>query len=248
MRSLVMRRQRILMSLLLVFAFAGATFAIQGTAARAWAFPAQQIAERARSYGIGTREGQCKVFAQNVVNSVLVANGISARVGGYGSPGGAYFGAYQNAGGTLIGTNDGQPGDLIQTINPAQRNSDYPTWNGLHTAIIVARTSTQGTYVVRDSNWNLDEKVSEHSWAPASYAVARGAAAYVWRFGNVGSPPPPGPGPSDLYFVKTKDTGSGRVEVHSATAGSGYQTGQHSTTYLTPADADNGWFQMGRKG
>ena len=49
---------------------------------------------------------------------------------------------------------------------------------------------------------------------------------------------------SDLYFVKTKNTGSGHVELHSATAGSGYQSGQHSVTWFSPADADNGWFEI----
>ena len=38
--------------------------------------------------------------------------------------------------------------------------------------------------------------------------------------------------------------GSGHVEVHSATVASNYQSGQHSVTYFSPGDADNGWFQM----
>jgi len=54
---------------------------------------------------------------------------------------------------------------------------------------------------------------------------------------------------SDLFFVKTKNVGSGHVEVHSATAtaASSYQTGIHSTTYLSPGDANNGWFNVGNK-
>ena len=60
------------------------------TAGTAWGFDNQQIADKARSYGIGSHGGQCKVFGENVVNAVLAANGLSARVGGYGSPGGAY--------------------------------------------------------------------------------------------------------------------------------------------------------------
>ena len=47
-----------------------------------------------------------------------------------------------------------------------------------------------------------------------------------------------------LYFIKTKNTGSGKVEIHSATAASGYQSGIHTTTWLSPSDANNGWFQM----
>jgi hypothetical protein len=159
-----------------------------GTAA-AYGFPNSQIADQARAYGIGTWQGQCRVFAGNVVNAVLARNGIGARVGGYGSPGGAYYGAYQNAGGGLVGVNDGQPGDLIQTVNPGQKNSDNPTTTGLHTAIIVARTGTTGTYVVRDSNWTLNETVQEHNFSPAAWAAARVAAVYVWRFGSVGASP-----------------------------------------------------------
>ena len=153
--------------------------------AKAWGFLNQQIADEAARHAIGSTQGQCKVFAQNVVNVVLAANGISARVGGYGSPGGAYYGAYQQGGGVLVGINDAQPGDVIQTIRESQKNSDYPTLQGLHTAVVVGRTATAGTYVVRDSNWNRDEKVAQHNWAPATWAANRGAKAYVWRFGSV---------------------------------------------------------------
>ena len=52
---------------------------------------------------------------------------------------------------------------------------------------------------------------------------------------------------SDLYFIKTKNTGSGHVEVHDSTAASNYQSGIHNTSYLSPGDADNGWFQIGNK-
>jgi len=49
---------------------------------------------------------------------------------------------------------------------------------------------------------------------------------------------------NDLYFVKTKNTGSGRVEAFTATAASGYRSGVSSATRFSPADADNGWFRM----
>ena len=48
----------------------------------------------------------------------------------------------------------------------------------------------------------------------------------------------------DLYFIKTRNTGSGRVEVHSATAASGYKSGEHHVTWFSTADQNNGWFQM----
>ncbi len=171
-------------------------FGVTSSSASAWGFPNQQIADQARSYPIGSWQGQCKVFAKNVVNGVLGANGIGARVGGYGSPGGAYYGAYQNAGGTLVGVSNGEPGDLIQTISPNYVHSDSPPISGLHTAIIVGRTSP-GSYIVRDSNWTLNETVQEHAWSPASWAASRGAAAYIWRFGQLASPPPPPPPDQD---------------------------------------------------
>ena len=49
---------------------------------------------------------------------------------------------------------------------------------------------------------------------------------------------------SDLVFIKTRNTGSGKVEVHSATASSGYSAGQHSVTWFSSGDADNGAFHM----
>jgi hypothetical protein len=142
---------------------------------------ASQVVTHARSYAIGSYGGQCKVFAAKVINEVFAANGRSTRIRGYGSPGGAYYGAYQNAGGVLVPLSDVRQGDLIQTINPAQKNSDFPTTRGLHTAIVVG-VNGPNNVVVRDSNSHLDEKVAEHQWSPGTYAAARGAAAYVWRF------------------------------------------------------------------
>jgi surface antigen len=51
-------------------------------------------------------------------------------------------------------------------------------------------------------------------------------------------------GTGTLYFIKTKNTGSGRVEVHSATPSSSYQSGTSTTTRFLPVDDPNGWFQM----
>ena len=51
----------------------------------------------------------------------------------------------------------------------------------------------------------------------------------------------------DLWFIKTRNTGSGRVEIHSATQVSGYTSGQGNATWLSPLDQSNGWFQVGLK-
>ncbi|MDQ6613839.1 MAG: hypothetical protein M3083_03590 [Actinomycetota bacterium] len=53
---------------------------------------------------------------------------------------------------------------------------------------------------------------------------------------------------SDLFFIKTRDTTRGRVEVHSATAASGYQNGQHNETSFGTGNQSNGWFQVGSRG
>ena len=48
---------------------------------------------------------------------------------------------------------------------------------------------------------------------------------------------------SDLYFIKTRHTASGKIEVHSATAASGYKSaGVHRATFITAAESDNGDF------
>lgn len=52
------------------------------------------------------------------------------------------------------------------------------------------------------------------------------------------------PQPSDLWFVKTVHTGTGHVEVHSATAATGYNYGMHAVTWFSSADANNGTWQM----
>ncbi|WP_437494943.1 N-acetylmuramoyl-L-alanine amidase [Sorangium sp. So ce1014] len=49
---------------------------------------------------------------------------------------------------------------------------------------------------------------------------------------------------SDLYFVKTKNTSSGKIEVLTATSASGYTAGIHAVTRFAGSDADDGTFGM----
>lgn len=176
---------------LAVTACAAAVVALPAGPALAWEFPASQIAEHAELQPDGYG-GQCKVFAQKVVNDILAKHGIKARVGGYGTPGGAYFGAYQRAGGVLIDGKDGQRGDLIQVITPDQKNKDFPDTRDkhnesiLHTAIIL-RTIRPGVYQVRDSNYVSWETIGTHRWNPMEWK-ARGVEVYVWRFGRAPEP------------------------------------------------------------
>ena len=52
-------------------------------------------------------------------------------------------------------------------------------------------------------------------------------------------------GVRDLFFIKTKNTGSGKVEVHNALAADSYQKSSlHATSWFSTADQNNGWFQM----
>jgi len=58
-----------------------------------------------------------------------------------------------------------------------------------------------------------------------------------------------GGGGSDLYFIKTKNVGNNqnRVEVHSRTAASSYQSGIDAVANFGSGDQNNGWFQVGNK-
>lgn len=49
-----------------------------------------------------------------------------------------------------------------------------------------------------------------------------------------------GDGRPDLVFIKTANAGSGHVEIHVATAASGFQTVEHYVTWFSPADGPNG--------
>jgi len=152
--------------------------------AQALAFSNQDIAAQASYYAVGSEQGPARDFAVgDVVNPVLASHGLPL-VAGAGATGGEYYGAYQSAGAVAVDPNSAMPGDLIQTINDASKTSDTPPTKGLHTAIVVATTATPGSYVVRDSNFGGDNKVSEHTWAVSTWATAQNAAVYVWRFGS----------------------------------------------------------------
>lgn len=161
---------------------------IAGPSNASYGFDNGEVATQARSYALGSYGDQCKVFAENVVNAVLSRHGISARVGGYASPNGAYWGAYANAGGVRVDPSSAAPGDLVQINNPKDRFSNI-YYTGMHTAIVVGTTGSPGTFVVRDSNWMFTTTVKEHTWNPTSYVQGKPLEANFWRFGSVGSGP-----------------------------------------------------------
>lgn len=180
--------------------------AVAAAPAQAWDFPAEDIAEHALAQREG-HGGQCKVFAQKVVNDILAREGIKARVTGYGTPGGAYFGAYKRAGGMLVSAESGQRGDVIQVIPARNKNKDFPATRDkndesiLHTAIIVD-TIKPGVYQVRDSNYVAHETIGTHRWNPIEWRE-RGVEVYVWRFGQA---PDPVVVPSAFVAVGAKPT------------------------------------------
>ena len=162
----------------------------------------------------GDSGGQCKAFVNCIV---WMASGGSQNVGG------GYFQPFLNAGGSEITSVESlAKGDIVQV------------GEGVHTFIIVGRVSGS-LFTVVDSNRNYDEMVNSYD-----RNVTLDSNTRAFRMGTVNSAASFG----TLYFIKTKNTGSGRVEVHSAAPSYSYQDGQHSVTWFSPADADNGWFQM----
>ena len=159
--------------------------------------------------------------------------------GGRMAGGGAYS-AYVNSPADLIATGSAAvaaqavKGDVIQyTYNP-NRNT-YA--NGVHTVMVVANNGNGTLRIVQSNAPAGSGRVSVvDGWRPAPPA---NFTAYLWRFGQVYAG-----GSTDLYFVKTKNTGSGRVEAFTATAGSGYSTGVSSATRFSPGDEANGWFGL----
>ena len=176
------RRGSFAIALLLLVALAFLTVA---SPAQALPFPNQKIVEKARSYPEGSNGGWCKGFATGMVlDRVLEAYGFPT-LQGYGAPGGLYYGDYLNHGGVLVDVNSAKPGDIIQAIPKGHKsdvNDDNMPTGGLHTAIVM-RVHGPGNYWVRDSNWNWDKKISEHTWKPADWSGT--SEIYVFRFGTV---------------------------------------------------------------
>jgi surface antigen len=109
--------------------------------------------------------------------------------------------------------------------------------NGNHVAFVENVDTASGSITVTE--YNHDEAGDGDRWtgAPSN----RGFTKFI-HFGLTATDS--GGNAGTLWFIKTKNTGSGHVEVHSATPGSGYQSGKHSTTWFSSAEANNGWFQV----
>jgi len=163
--------------------------------------------------------GQCRTFVNCVVR--LASNGSQYPAGG------DYFQSFLAAGGSEItDVNSLSKGDVVQI------------GQGIHTTIIVSRVGGSVFNVV-DSNYRNDEMVSAHT-----YSIVLSPTERAFRMGTSSG----GNATTDLWFVKTRNTGSGRVEVHSATAASSYQRSSVDLpTWFSTGDQSNGWFQVGAK-
>ena len=136
-------------------------------------------------------------------------------------------------------TNPGNLGDAFNwavnarakgiPVDGTPRVGDIAQWNSGHVAYVDEVGS--GYIVVTDDNYGLNYTTRKTITAGTSYP------AWPDNFIHF-------TGTADEWFIKTKNTGSGKVEVHSATAGSRYTTGVSSTSRFSPADASNGWFQI----
>ncbi len=212
-------------------------------------YPNARIAEVGLSR-IGQYGGQCKE-AVNIW--VAIASGGSQHLGG------DYLANYRAEGGQEVGRDQAVEGDVIQLNGPDGRYY----YEGMHTAVVVSHTPGSNSFVVVDSNWNWHETVSKHEWNPYVSAAAHGLTVHIWRMGAAGSAPTesgsnpgggsqgPGLGPAvgltDLDFIKTANTGSGSVEVHWATASSGYQQrgGDFISDFGLPGPSEGVWDLFG---
>jgi surface antigen len=139
----------------------------------------------------------------------------------------------------------------------------YRSWGGNLATVFSAADDANGAFELADMNGdrradlvftktrNTGSGRVELHWADAASGYVRFGANLVTVF----SPADAGNGyfhPADmnadgrvdLAFVKIRNTGSGRIEVHWANAATGYGTfGGHYATALSGAERSNGWFE-----
>jgi hypothetical protein len=155
----------------------------------------------------GDSGGQCRAFVNCIV---WMASNHSQALGGS-----DYFSDFVREGSQEITeTSALAKGDIVQV------------GQGEHTFIIVSKVSGN-TFSVVDSNHDFHETVMNYNRTLSLDSNTR-----AFRMGSIDGS---GGNAGTLWFIKTKNTGSGHVEVHSATLDSGYQGGQHSVTWFCPA-------------
>jgi rRNA maturation protein Nop10 len=181
-------------------------------------FPNSAIADRAEQYANGAYAGQCLVFASEMIRAA------GGALFSFGYNTGSYQAQWAQRATAVGSPEEAERGDVVQWGGGAGGTLDP------HTAIV---TQPGPDPVVIDSNWAGTERVGRGSFSSRNRA---GAVYRIWRVGSGGD--------SDLSFVKTRDTGSGAIEAHTATRASGYESGVSSPTRFSPGDAGTGWFAM----
>ena len=108
-------------------------------------------------------------------------------------------------------------------------SNGYLTVRGGDLYLIKTRNTGSGKVEVYVSDGEKDYKNCKHHLTWFSTDDDKNG---TWDIGTKG----------DLYFIKTKNPGSGRVEVHVATADSDYQEVSHYASVYDAADGSNGFW------
>jgi hypothetical protein len=135
------------------------------------------------------------------------------------------------------------PGDVISLGDTTTGTKDD---DGGHAAIV---SSVSGS-TVELVNQNTPAVDSSATLSKGTLTMSGWAGYDV--IGAIDAPASPTPAPTppptpdnDLYFIKTENTGSGEIEVHSATAATGYEGSDlHAATYFSEAEGPDGTWQM----
>lgn len=151
--------------------------------APAQALDAAKVLATAQAARNGDSRGQCKVFVNTVVAAASGGRITLSR----------YHAGYAEAGAVEVPLGEAGPGDIIQVTpagsTDATAESLWRRGGPLHSAV-VERNLGGGRFAVIDSNWNGDERVSRHVFAPQEWAASKGGGIIkAWRFGRPGSAP-----------------------------------------------------------
>ncbi len=169
-------------SALLIAVFVAFTVVAQPSGLAAAAEPSLQpnasVAATALKYD-GTYQGECWGFVKRVVFEA------TGRQMGF-----DYRQGFFDGGAIEVTLADAQAGDVIQFADDSNTEpwADYP---GLHTAIILDRTSTT-TFDIVDSNSEWDGIVhTRQSYSPVDEAAMKGLSFHIYRFPGGGTPAAP---------------------------------------------------------
>lgn len=135
---------------------------------------------------------------------------------------GGYFGNAKNW--------DDNAARLGWTVSSVPRPKSIGVLNSgdLGHVAFVESVNPDGSVNVSEYNWNFNLRYNERS------NVRFDAYIYVPAVTGLG----------DLTFVKTRNAGSGLIELHTATAASGYQSGLSTVTRFGAAEGGNGTFTV----